>query len=171
MKKQAIAVLAVVVLLAGIGCRYTGTKDTAANMAAALHGAASTAENTPTACPPGDTAAKAGNAPDEATAAAQSAAQSLCGLPLAESGTDAALPHTLMLNGSLYVDLGEVSCTPRCGMMDGQITAVCPAGQLPQQDGQSNFGCEGMGYQWTDRGVDVYYEGEWHCFAQLCIGG
>ena len=169
MKKQVVAVLAVVVLLAVIGCRYAGTKNAAVNPAAELHGAASAAENIPAERQPGDTAAKAGNAPDEA--AVQSASQSLCGLPLAESGTDAALPRTLMLNGSLYTDLGKVSDIPRCGMMDGQITAVCPAGQLPQQDGQANFGCEGMGYQWTDRGVDVYYEGEWHCFAQLCIGG
>lgn len=179
MKKQAAAALAVVVLLAGIA----GTENTGNRMSAAAPGSANTATADDTGYSGPDTTAKspaenrtdatASSADDAAGAAcaAQSAAQGLCGLPLAQNDTDDALPRTLMLEGNLYVDLGEVSDSPRCGMLDGQVTEVCPAGTLPTQDGQANFGTPGMGYQWSARGVEVYFEEQWHCFALLCIGG
>ena len=96
--------------------------------------------------------------------------------PSAAAAADSeAAQRLLRANGVLYRDTGLVSTEPRCGMLDGQVTAALPAGQTPAQDGEANFACEGAGYQLAELQLQLYWQGEWHIFlpdgAELLAGG
>lgn len=73
----------------------------------------------------------------------------------------------IMIDGKLYKSTGQDSdIDGRCGMMDGSISSSVPAGQIPTEDGQSNFGAP-YGYQFGPAGViEVHIGEEWIMFEQ-----
>ncbi len=66
-------------------------------------------------------------------------------------------PQMVIVDGKLYRGTGEESdIGPRCGTMDGEITASVDITEIPSEDRQSNFGT-GYGYQYVSEGsIDVY---------------
>lgn len=74
-------------------------------------------------------------------------------------------PRMVWAQESLYVDTGRVSeDTPRCGVMDGELTTQVDA--IPTKEGESNFGA-GCGYQIgsEEDTIEVNIDGEWHIFC------
>lgn len=66
-----------------------------------------------------------------------------------------------------YRDTGKISTVKRCGVMDGEITAMVDADEIPMEENQSNFGA-GYGYQYSGRGrLDVNMDGKWHIFQEI----
>lgn len=74
----------------------------------------------------------------------------------------------IMIDGKLYKSTGQDSdIDGRCGMMDGSISSSVPVGQIPTEDGQSNFGAP-YGYQFGPEGViEVHIGEEWIVFEQV----
>lgn len=77
-----------------------------------------------------------------------------------------ALKRMLVFDGKYYIETGETSSIPRCGMMDAQIQSMVSAGQIPQEELQSNFG-EGYGLQYGSRKnrIEVCIDDKWLVFA------
>ncbi len=63
--------------------------------------------------------------------------------PLGEE--QAQQPMAVMVNDVIYYDSGQKVSFHRCGVMDGEIISTVKNYQLPQENGQSNFGA---GYSW-----------------------
>lgn len=84
-----------------------------------------------------------------------------------EAGEEAP-PMLVMIDGQLYRATGQDSdIDGRCGMMDGQIGSSVERGEIPGQDGQSNFGAP-YGYQYgTDGQIEVNWEDRWLVFAPV----
>lgn len=72
----------------------------------------------------------------------------------------------LLFNGKCYIETGETSSIPRCGMMDAQIKSTVSADQIPRKELQSNFG-KGYGLQYGSRKnrIDVCIDDKWLIFA------
>lgn len=89
----------------------------------------------------------------------------VCGYPRAEYFDTQTPPRMVMLNGRLYVETGETNSMPRCGVMDGAITATTD-GEVPDQDGQSNFGKD-IGYQYgmRENRIEIFLDDAWRIFA------
>ncbi|MGN0982472.1 MAG: hypothetical protein ACI4O0_06240 [Candidatus Limivicinus sp.] len=84
-----------------------------------------------------------------------------------ETGEEA--PRLLVLiDGQLYCATGQDSdIDGRCGMMDGRIDSSVERGQIPGQNGQSNFGAP-YGYQYgADGQIEVNLEDRWLVFAPV----
>ena len=84
-----------------------------------------------------------------------------------ETGEEA--PRLLvMIDGQLYRATGQDSDVDgRCGMMDGRIDSSVERGEIPGQNGQSNFGAP-YGYQYgADGQIEVDLEGRWLVFAPV----
>lgn len=69
------------------------------------------------------------------------------------------------VNGKLYYDTGkscdETAEVQRCGTMDGNITSVIAAGEIPTEDGQANFtGAKGYQYGSKENTIDIPLENE-----------
>lgn len=71
----------------------------------------------------------------------------------------------VMLNDKLYVDTGEISNTPRCGVMDFDFDSSVEQG-VPTENHQTNFGT-GYGGQYSTREnrIEICIDGVWHIFA------
>ena len=84
-----------------------------------------------------------------------------------ESGEEAPL-LLVMIDGQLYRATGQDSdIDGRCGMMDGRIDSSVERGEIPGQNGQSNFGAP-YGYQYgADGQIEVDLEGRWLVFAPV----
>ena len=72
------------------------------------------------------------------------------------------------IDGQLYCATGQDSdIDGRCGMMDGRIDSSVERGQIPGQNGQSNFGAP-YGYQYgADGQIEVNLEDCWLVFAPV----
>lgn len=70
-------------------------------------------------------------------------------------------------DGDLYYDTGaDSSIIPRCGTLDGALTAMGMEFEVPQKDGESNF--ETSGYQSvTGMTKEVPLEGKWRIFKRF----
>ena len=84
-----------------------------------------------------------------------------------ESGEEAPL-LLVMIDGQLYRATGQGSdIDGRCGMMDGRIDSSVERGEIPGQNGQSNFGAP-YGYQYgADGQIEVDLEDRWLVFAPV----
>lgn len=84
-----------------------------------------------------------------------------------ENGEEAP-PMLLMIDGQLYRATGQDSdIDGRCGMMDGSIDSSVERGEIPGQNGQSNFGAP-YGYQYGTEGqIEVNWEDRWLVFAPV----
>jgi hypothetical protein len=80
--------------------------------------------------------------------------------------TETPFVRTVRILGDLYYDTGETDDSPRCGNVDGQISATTQ-GEAPTEDGQSNFGT-GYGYQFWEDEIQVYLPEEqvWEVFRR-----
>ena len=87
--------------------------------------------------------------------------------PVPESGEDAPL-LLAMIDGQLYRATGQDSDVDgRCGMMDGRIDSSVERGEIPGQNGQSNFGAP-YGYQYgADGQIEVNLEDRWLVFTPV----
>ena len=84
-----------------------------------------------------------------------------------QSETAAVSERMVMLEGKLYVDVGESDIEARCGMMDGSIASSVESGRYPKQHNQSNFG-SGYGYQYVgENSIDVKIDEQWIRFETL----
>ena len=84
-----------------------------------------------------------------------------------ETGEEA--PRLLvMIDGQLYRATGQDSDVDgRCGMMDGRIDSSVERGEIPGQNGQSNFGAP-YGYQYgADGQIEVNLEDRWLVFTPV----
>lgn len=90
-------------------------------------------------------------------------------IPEAPAEAPETVEPAVMVDGVLYGYTGRQSeMTARCGTMDGTITSQCGPDQLPENDGESNFGAD-IGYQYGPDGtLEVFREGRWDVFAPLC---
>ena len=84
-----------------------------------------------------------------------------------ETGEEAAR-LLVLIDGQLYCATGQDSdIDGRCGMMDGRIDSSVERGQIPGQNGQSNFGAP-YGYQYgADGQIEVNLEERWIVFAPV----
>ena len=84
-----------------------------------------------------------------------------------ESGEEAPL-LLAMIDGQLYRATGQDSDVDgRCGMMDGRIDSIVERGEIPGQNGQSNFGAP-YGYQYgSDGQIEVNLEDRWLVFTPV----
>lgn len=81
-----------------------------------------------------------------------------------EQKTDT-VKRMIMIDGKLYVEMGEQMTTITCGTLDGHITSVVDKTQIPKKDGQANFGSKKIGYQIAgDGGIVVYINKKWMRF-------
>lgn len=76
------------------------------------------------------------------------------------------LKRMLMLNQKLYIDTGEISTAPRCGVMDGTVKKTVSPDKIPSKEGQSNFG-KGYPFQYGRRQnrIEVRIDDTFHIFA------
>ena len=74
----------------------------------------------------------------------------------------------VMIDGQLYCATGQDSdIDGRCGMMDGRIDSSVERGEIPGQNGQSNFGAP-YGYQYgADGQIEVNLEDRWLVFTPV----
>ncbi len=82
-------------------------------------------------------------------------------------GEEIPQPMAVMVDDVLYYDSGQKVTYIRCGVMDGDITSTVENYQLPQENGQSNFG---TGYSWQlvdEHHIDIpiQAEGGWSRFC------
>ena len=84
-----------------------------------------------------------------------------------EHGEEAPL-MLVMIDSQLYCATGQDSdIDGRCGMMDGRIDSSVERGEIPGQNGQSNFGAP-YGYQYgSDGQIEVNLEDRWLVFAPV----
>lgn len=77
-------------------------------------------------------------------------------------------PMLVMIDGQLYRATGQDSdIDGRCGVMDGSIDSSVERGEIPEQDGQSNFGAP-CGYQYGPEGqIEVNWEDRWLVFTPV----
>lgn len=79
------------------------------------------------------------------------------------------LPRMVFAEGALYVDSGRISKnTPRCGVMDGEITQQVNPNEIPTKEGTSNFDA-GDGYQigTNPDTIELNLEGQWCIFCNV----
>lgn len=77
---------------------------------------------------------------------------------------DVHVPRMLCIDGEIYYDTGRISDALRCGVMDWIIDSSVPAGEIPAENMQSNFGTEYGCQRWTKGQVHVNIDGTWHIF-------
>lgn len=71
----------------------------------------------------------------------------------------------VMLDNKLYVETGETSCTPRCGMRDFHFNSSVKEG-VPTKNYQTNFGKGYSGQFGTrDNRIEIFLDEAWHVFA------
>lgn len=74
----------------------------------------------------------------------------------------------IRINGKLYYDTGKIDDNVKCGTPDGYITSTVEQTEIPNKNGQSNFG---TGYEWQ-LGKDenkkiVHVDEKWIIFEAL----
>ncbi len=91
----------------------------------------------------------------------------LCGCTKTEVENE--LPRMVYTDGTLYADSGRVSeNTPRCGVMDGEITTQVEQNEIPTHEGEANFDAD-FGYQLgrTPNTIELNLDGEWRIFYNV----
>ena len=88
----------------------------------------------------------------------------LFGCSRQETTSDDRLP-ALMVEGTLYLDTGkQIPVEMEESAILGQITDSVGQNELPEENGQSNFGCIGAEYAYFSDGVVVLINHEWQFF-------
>ena len=77
--------------------------------------------------------------------------------------------QAVMAKGKLYYNTGQLITVPRCGVMDGEITATVSEYRLPAEDNQSNFGT-GYEYQYVDENHIDIPMGDSGGWTRFCTG-
>lgn len=82
------------------------------------------------------------------------------------SQTQQARKRMFIFHQKKYIETGETSSAPRCGVMDGTIETTVAADQIPTEELQSNFG-KGYGFQYGSREnrLEVCIDHTWLIFA------
>ncbi len=148
--------IALTAIIAGTGCTFTALKGNPSNTSASANLTA-----------PGDTRrlSSSDDAPKNVCGLSSSdnAGKNVCGLPLADDLS--AYKRMFVYKNKLYVDTGETSSMPRCGVMDGQITKTVAADKTPKKNLQSNFGKYGFQFGRRKNRLEVCIDDTWHIFA------
>jgi hypothetical protein len=73
----------------------------------------------------------------------------------------------VMVEGVIYMDTGkEMVVEIEDSAILGTIASSVEGSEMPAQNGQSNFGCEGASYAYLDDGLVVLLENEWVFFEK-----
>ena len=77
----------------------------------------------------------------------------------------------VMVNGQLYLDTGkEILEEIAEEEILGEIVSSVPQTEIPSQEGQSNFGCEGSPYASYEEDIALCIDGTWYWFEALPQG-
>lgn len=78
----------------------------------------------------------------------------------------------LFAEGNIFMDAGlAVPAEIDLSAVLGQIRSSVSADEIPEEEGQSNFGCEGSRYARFEDGLVVEIGGEWFFFEPLTLDG
>lgn len=73
----------------------------------------------------------------------------------------------LMVEGEIYLDTGKQMPVEIVeSAILGVISSSVDGSEKPEQDGESNFGCEGAPYAYLDDGLAVLLDNEWVFFEK-----
>lgn len=73
------------------------------------------------------------------------------------------------IDGALWYETDEESnAFQRCGVFDGKLEKTANKWEIPQNDGECNFGeCEGYQFGATENTLEVFIDDEWKSFAKI----
>ena len=74
-------------------------------------------------------------------------------------------PNRIMVDGTLYMNFGETQQEKPRGEPDGTIKEIIGTAYFPKEDGQANYGAEGMPYWYVEDKIVVAY-GKYYLFKQ-----
>ena len=73
----------------------------------------------------------------------------------------------IMVDGVIYLDTGkQMPVEMEESAFLGTITSSVDGSEMPTQNGESNFGCEGAPYAYLDDGLAVLLDNEWVFFEK-----